>query len=129
MASPTRWTWVWVNSGSWWWTGRPGVLWFMGSQRVGQDWATEVNWTELNLVKLSLFPVVNNILSCVLLLFYFYLIYLIVSIMLELPLDRIQHSCSEAVEYSVQGLPTWAQNNLFEPYQGWQLLMIPWTIY
>ena len=47
MASPTRWAWVWVNSGSWWWTGRPGVLWFMGSQRVGHDWATELNWTEL----------------------------------------------------------------------------------
>ena len=45
MASPTRWAWVWVNSGSWWWTGRPGVLWFMGSQRVGHDWATELNWT------------------------------------------------------------------------------------
>ena len=47
MASPTRWTWVWVNSGSCWWTGRPGVLQFMGSQRVGHDWATELNWTEL----------------------------------------------------------------------------------
>ena len=46
MASPTRWIWVWVNSGSWWWTGRPGVLRFMGSQRVGHDWATELNWTE-----------------------------------------------------------------------------------
>ena len=46
MASPTRWTWVWVNSGSWWWTGRPGVLRFMGSQRVRLDWATELNWTE-----------------------------------------------------------------------------------
>ena len=46
MASPTRWTWVWVNSGSWWWTGRPGVLRFMGSQRVGHNWATELNWTE-----------------------------------------------------------------------------------
>ena len=44
MASPTRWTWVWVNSGSWWWTGRPGLWQFMGSQRVGQDWATELNW-------------------------------------------------------------------------------------
>ena len=44
MASPTRWTWVWVDSGSWWWTGRPGVLRFMGSQRVGHDWATELNW-------------------------------------------------------------------------------------
>ena len=41
------WTWVWVNSGSWWWTGRPGVLQSMGSQRVGHDWATELNWTEL----------------------------------------------------------------------------------
>ena len=43
-ASPTQWTWVWVNSGSWWWTGRPGVLQFLGSQRVGHDWATELNW-------------------------------------------------------------------------------------
>ena len=47
MVSPTRWTWVWVNSGSWWWTERPGVLQFMGSQRVGHNWATELNWTEL----------------------------------------------------------------------------------
>ena len=47
MASPTRWAWIWVNSGSWWWTGRPGVLRFMGSQRVGHDWVTEPNWTEL----------------------------------------------------------------------------------
>ena len=48
MASPTRWTWVWVNSGNWWWTGRPGVLRFMGSQRVGHDWATEQNWNKGN---------------------------------------------------------------------------------
>ena len=46
MASPTWWTWVWVNSGSWWWTGRPGVLRFMGLQRVGHNWVTELNWTE-----------------------------------------------------------------------------------
>ena len=44
MASLTRWAWVWVNSGSLWWTGRPGVLRFMGSQRVGHDWVTELNW-------------------------------------------------------------------------------------
>ena len=44
MASLTQWTWVSVNSGSWWWTGRPGVLRFMGSQRVGHSWATELNW-------------------------------------------------------------------------------------
>ena len=47
MALLTWWTWVWVNSGSWWWTGRPGVLRFMGSQRVGHDWATELNWTDI----------------------------------------------------------------------------------
>ena len=46
MASLTWWTWVWVNSGSWWWTGRPGVLQFMGLQRVGHDRATELNWTD-----------------------------------------------------------------------------------
>ena len=48
MASLTQWMWVWVNSGRWWWTGRPGVLRFMGSQRFGHNWATELNWTELN---------------------------------------------------------------------------------
>ena len=44
MASPTRQTWVWVDSGSWWWIGRPGVLRFMGLQRVGHNWVTELNW-------------------------------------------------------------------------------------
>ena len=43
MASPTRWTWVWAGSGSWWWTGKPAVLQSTGSQRVGHDWATELN--------------------------------------------------------------------------------------
>ena len=46
MASPTQWTWVWVNSGSWWRKGRAGMLRFMGSQRVGHDWVTELNRTE-----------------------------------------------------------------------------------
>ena len=46
LASLTWRTWIWVNSRSWWWTGRPGVLQFMGSQRVGHDWETELNWTE-----------------------------------------------------------------------------------
>ena len=44
VASLTQWRWVWVNSGSWWWTGRPGVLWSMGSGSVGHDWETELNW-------------------------------------------------------------------------------------
>ena len=43
MACPTQWTWVWVNSGSWWWTGRPGVLQFTGSQRDRQDWVTFIS--------------------------------------------------------------------------------------
>ena len=70
MASLTRWTWVWVNSGSWWWTGRPGVLLFMGSQRVRHDCVTELNWdiilksrditlsTKVHLVEAMVFPVV-----------------------------------------------------------------------
>ena len=57
MASPTRWMWVWMNSGSWWWTGRPGMLQFMGSQRVGHNWATELNWTDEYLLGKSSFPV------------------------------------------------------------------------
>ena len=44
MASPTQWAWVWVISGSWWWTRRPAMLQSMGSQRVGHDWATGLNW-------------------------------------------------------------------------------------
>ena len=52
-ASPTGWTWVWASSRSWWWTGRPGVLQSVGSQSVGHDWATELNWTELPAPKLS----------------------------------------------------------------------------
>ena len=47
MASLTWWTWVWVNSRSWWWTGRLGVLRFMGLQRVGHNWVTELNWTDM----------------------------------------------------------------------------------
>ena len=53
VASLTRWTWVWVNSRGWWWTGRPGVLRFMGSQRVRHNWATELNWTEWGRMPLS----------------------------------------------------------------------------
>ena len=50
MASLTLWTWVSVNSGSWWWTGRPGVLGFMGSQRVGHDWATDLIWSDASFI-------------------------------------------------------------------------------
>ena len=46
-------TWVWVNSRSWWWIGRPGVLRFMGSQRVGHDWVTELNWKISQATQLS----------------------------------------------------------------------------
>ena len=74
MASLTWWTWVWVNFGSWWWTGRPGVLWFMGLQRVRRvrhDWATELNWTDsseildlyLDFVKLTVLKSLLNLLQ------------------------------------------------------------------
>ena len=51
MASLSQWTWVWASSGSWWWTGRPGVLQSMGSRRVRHDWATELNWGEINTIQ------------------------------------------------------------------------------
>ena len=57
MASPTQWAWVWVNSGSCWWTGRPGVLQSMGLQRVRHDRATELNWTELILFSTVAAPI------------------------------------------------------------------------
>ena len=53
MTSPTRWTWVWVNSGSWWWTGRPGLLWFMGCKE--SDMTERMNWTELYWTPFQLF--------------------------------------------------------------------------
>ena len=53
MASPTRWTWVWVSSGCWWWTGKPNVLQSIALQRVGHDWATELNWSEISHLWLS----------------------------------------------------------------------------
>ena len=73
MASPTQWTWVWVKSRTWWWTGRPGMLRSLGSPRVRHDWVTELNWTEAseieeetlignNLNKLSAFLLwINNV--------------------------------------------------------------------
>ena len=62
MASPTQWTWVWVNSGSWWWTGRPGVLRFMGSQEL--DTTERLNWTELTENISPWPPVLVHICSC-----------------------------------------------------------------
>ena len=53
MASPTQWKWVWVDSGSWWWTGRPGVLWSMVLRRVGHNWVTELNQSHWILVLCS----------------------------------------------------------------------------
>ena len=49
VASPTQWTWVWANSGSWWWTGKPGMLQSMESQWVGHNWATELKRFSLHL--------------------------------------------------------------------------------
>ena len=55
MASPNRWTWVWASSGSWWWTGKPGVLQSTGSQRLRHDWVTELKW---------LHSVIRSLLTC-----------------------------------------------------------------
>ena len=60
MVSLTWWMWVWVNSGRWWWTGRPGVLRFVASQRVRHNWATELNWTELNLLRVATIEKIRN---------------------------------------------------------------------
>ena len=59
MASPTQWTGAWVNSGSWWWIGRPGGLQSMGSQRVGHNWATELNWTCFTIGNITLIVLQN----------------------------------------------------------------------
>ena len=81
-ASLTQWTLVWVDSGSWWWTGRPGVLRFMGSHRVGHDWATELNW---------------NIISFALLLIYFSQLALIFSY-INVNLRRYLESTNDVIE-------------------------------
>ena len=59
MASQTQWTWVWVDPGSWWWTGRPGVLQFMGSQRV--DTTEQLNWTELKVFGICNIYIILNL--------------------------------------------------------------------
>ena len=64
MASQIEWTWVWVNSGSWRWTGRPGVLRSMGSQRVGHNWATELNWTMPQSLKMLKCFLVSGTAAC-----------------------------------------------------------------
>ena len=68
MASLTQWTWVWVISRSWWWTQRPVVLRSMGSQRVGHDWATELNWTDAILLftASNFTSIISHIHNCVL---------------------------------------------------------------
>ena len=61
MASWTRWTWVCTSSGRWWWTGKPGVLQSMGSQRVGHDWVTELKWgTFLKLMHAFASPLLSS---------------------------------------------------------------------
>ena len=60
MASSTQWIWVWASSGSWRWTGEPGLLQSMGSQRVGHNWVTELNWTESYKSKFQLSPTASS---------------------------------------------------------------------
>ena len=63
MASPTQWTWAWVNSWSWWWMGKPDVLQSMGLQRVRHDWATELNWVAVLMLLIYICTALSTILS------------------------------------------------------------------
>ena len=80
MASLTQWTWVWVDSRSWWWTGRPGMLRFMGSQRVRHDWATKLTDWAILFYFLYYFSVLNFIDLCSSLYLFFCLIYVFFSL-------------------------------------------------
>ena len=130
MASRTRWTWVWVKSGWWWWAGRPGMLRFMGSQRVGHDWATELNWTELKFIKACLFLSYLQHL-CVLL----WLLSIITYVPSVMPLIMpsvlsILHSCEcncvtiwrGTVERSL-----WSVSQSVQLLSHFQLFAAPWT--
>ena len=64
MASPNQWAWVWVNSRSWWWTGRPGILQSMRSQRVGPNWAAELNWTDISKSTFMLWQNISSKILC-----------------------------------------------------------------
>ena len=103
MASPTRWTWVWVDSGSWWWTGRPGMQQFMGSQRVGHDWATELNWRYMfqrdSLI--SSHPLLSPMCSKCLCLLYYLASRIITSIFLDSIYINIQYLCLSDLFHSV----------------------------
>ena len=87
------WTWVWVNLGSLWWTGRPGVLRFMGSQRVGHDWASELNWTD---VKYNHFTIIWSLL--------FFLIKTFQRITITLIIKAINSCFNECINQQVKGL-------------------------
>ena len=67
MASPTQWTWVCTSSKNWWWSGKPGVLQSMESQRVGHDWVTELNWTYVPQKKfgICLLPLWSSLLNVI----------------------------------------------------------------
>ena len=62
-ASLTRWTWVWISSRSWWWTGKPGVPLSMGLQRIRHDWPTELNWTKCSSLSGNVCSCINSSLS------------------------------------------------------------------
>ena len=104
MASLTRWAWVWVDSRSWQWTGRPGVLQFMGSQRVGCSWVTELSWTTgLSCTVLNTFlcsihiPLLDS--SWFMYVYIFYFFYALHSLWdLSCPTKNWTHACIGGVE-------------------------------
>ena len=65
MASPTQWTWVWINSRSWWWTGRPGMLLSIGLQRIRDDWATKLSFHIDYFFSSKYFRAIRFVVSCI----------------------------------------------------------------
>ena len=125
MASPTQWTWVWVNSGSWWWTGRPGMLQFMGSQRVGHDWVIELNWTEwlvmLNIFSCACWPSVCHLWKRYSQIFCSFLIGLFVLLIL---------SCKSSLYFDINHLSDITFESIFSHSVGclFVLLMVSFTV-
>ena len=116
MVSLTRWTWVWVNSRSWCWTGRPGVLGFMGSQRVGHDWATELNWRLCDL-KFQLCSLLINVCW-----------HLLLIIILYISLKYLEENLIlEFLWGQVEGKPKqWILMLWYEPFSGWKPFCVIW---
>ena len=126
MASPTPQTWVWGNAGSWWWTGRPGVLRSTGSQRVGQDWATELSRVWWGRVCVNISPLCNK----------HFLLWKAISLHSKWPCTVVCHGVlylwpkmSKHRDISRNRHPNWTNQNLsVDLIYGFPLSLGPWAI-